>query len=187
MLPYLITSNFTLIINKIKVMYYNNPFSEIQLRTLMEENNMFGFIIQRHDKLQFYSYNDNTNNFDLNTGVMKKIFENNKRLLSDYNKFYGSLNYIDTNKPAKFKITDIAKKGNKKSVKGFNCVNSTIQIIKKDIDRVYKDIYKGINNIVYQKPILCNDLEILLKRKDAESNNKWYYIAEHYTIFKFKN
>lgn len=184
-LPYLVTSDFTLIDNKIKVKYYNNPFNETQLKILIEENNMFGFIIQRNDKLQFYSYDDNTDKFDLNTGILKKIFENNKRILSDYNKLYGFLNYLDTNKNAAFKITDIAKKGEKKSVKGFTCITSTIQIIKKNIDRVYKDIYKGLHNAVYQKNILCNDLEILLKRKDSESDNKWYYIAEHYTIFKF--
>ncbi len=187
MLAYLVTNNFVLIINKIKVHYYNNPFSEVQLRKLLEENNMFGFIIQKNDKLQFYSYDDNTDKFDSNSGVLKKIFENNKRILSDYNKLYGFLSYTDTNKSGTFKITDIAQKGEKKSVKGFTCINSTIQIIKKNINRVYKDIYKGLHNAVYQKGILCNDLEILLKRKDSESENKWYYIAEHYTIFKFNN
>ena len=82
---------------------------------------------------------------------------------------YGFLNYTDTNKGATFKITDIAQKGEKKSVKGFTCTTSTIQIIKKNIDRVYKDIYKGLHNATYQKGILCNDLEVLLKRKDAEN------------------
>lgn len=187
MLAYLITSNFTLIINKIKINYYNDPFSETQLRKLLEENNMFGFILQKNDKLIFYSYDDNSDKFDINSGILKKIFENNKRVLSDYNKLYGFLNYTDTNKGATFKITDIAQKGEKKSVKGFTCTTSTIQIIKKNIDRVYKDIYKGLHNATYQKGILCNDLEVLLKRKDAENESKWFYIAEHYTIFKFNN
>lgn len=184
MLTYLVTSTFVLMINKIKTNYYNNPFSEIQLRKLLEENNMFGFIIQKSDKLQFYSYDDNTDKFNINSGVLKKVFENNKRILSDYNKLYGFLSYTDSNKAGVFKITDIAQKGEKKSVKGFTCTTSTIQIIKKNIDRVYKDIYKGLNGAIYQKNILCNDLEIMLKRKDAESDNKWFYIAEHYTIFK---
>ena len=182
-LPYLITNSFSLIINKIKVKYYNNPFSESQLRMLMENNNMFGFIIQKHDKLQFYSYDDNTDKFDINSGVLKKIFENNKKQLSNYNKLYALLNYNDVNKSAVFKIIDIAQKGQKKSVTGFTCTTSTIQIIKKYIERIYKNIYTGLYNITYQKNILCNDLEILLKRKDSENESKWFYIAEHYKIF----
>ena len=113
-------------------------------------------------------------------GMLKKINEINKIKINDYNKLYGFLFYDDSNKSASFKITDIAQKGEKKSVKGFKCITSSIQTIKKNINRLNPKIFN--KDTTYQKHILCNDFEALLKEKDLSDDKKWYYIAEHYSI-----
>ena len=182
------------LLNCIKLYLINNKYNlsylklDLSLNASIQKtldtirNNILGFIIQKKDKLIFFRYDENENKFIENNIFLKNIIEINKfnSQLTNNNKLYGYLSYDSSTKYASFKIVDLIQKGIKKSVTGFKCVNSSIQIIKKYILSIDKNYSK--TNLLEQKNIFCNDFELLLMKKNNTDSKVWYYTAEHYSI-----
>ena len=100
------------------------------------------------------------------------------------NKLYGYLKYEKGRAIPYFKIIDTLTKGDKKSVSGIICNTKTTNEIKKTINNLDDRILKN-PNVQINKNILCNDIELIMKRNDNNKldGKKWYYTPEEYEIY----
>ena len=146
-------------------------------------NTIYGFIIIKLNKLQLYKYDYNKNIYELNNNLIKNIIEKKKKNinLTNHNKIYGFIIYDKINQDAIFKITDLALKGDKKSVKGARCSNNNINDINKYLSILLPNYNK---NEKIKKNNLCNYLEYLFLKYDIKKkmNKKWYFTPEEYYI-----
>ena len=149
------------------------------------KKSIYGFIIQNENKLELFILNSEKE-FEKNQGNLRKIIEHHKKLMNKTpsNKLYGYLKYEKGRDAPIFKITDIITKGDKKSVSGITCSTKTTNEIKKNINKLDDKILKN-KNILTSKTVLCNDIEILMKRNDELKldGKKWYYTPEEYEIY----
>ena len=104
--------------------------------------------------------------------------------LTPNNKLYGFLKYEKGRANPYFKIIDTLTKGDKKSVGGIVCNTETTNGIKKTINNLDDRILKN-TNVKINKHILCNDIELLMKRNDNNKidGKKWYYTPEEFEIY----
>ena len=170
------------IINKYTISYY-----EI-FRSNDVKVKVYGFYVMNFDKLIFYYYNEDENKFVVDIGLLKKVIKVKKEQIDSQgiNKLYGYLNYKDKNKDAVYKITDLIQKGDKKSVKGFKCLNGQSQDIEKYIRMIQPKYFSKIT-VIKHKDVLCKDLELLMKMKDAENKKKFFFTAEEHFIKDYSN
>jgi hypothetical protein len=123
--------------------------------------------------------------FENDSGNINKIKEFKKDQLNKtpMAKLYGYLKYEKHNSEPSFKVTDLSM-GEKKSVTGGTCVISPLKDILKKIKIIDSRILRS-ENFQYSKNIVCNDLEVLLKRNDNVklTGKKWYYTPEEYHIY----
>ena len=93
------------------------------------------------------------------------------------NKLYGYIKYEKGREHPHFKITDTLTKGEK-------CNTKTTNEIKKNLNKLNDKLLKT-KKIQFNKLILCNDVELLMKRNDNIKLNgkKWYYTPEEYEIY----
>jgi hypothetical protein len=149
------------------------------------KKNIYGFIIQNENKLELFIINSEKE-FEKNQGNLRKIIEYHKKLMNKTpsNKLYGYLKYEKGREIPIFKITDIITKGDKKAVIGASCFTESTNEIKKKLNKLDDKLLKN-KNILTSKNILCNDIEILMKRNDKIKldGKKWYYTPEEYEIF----
>ena len=148
------------------------------------KKNIYGFIIQNDNKLELFYFNPD-NKFEKNQGNLKKVVENRLILLNKTpnNKLYGFLKYEKHNMPPVFKIIDIIAKGHKKSVKGITCKTKKTTEIKKNLNKLDDKVLRS-STANYSIRVLCNDIEILMKRNDTikKDGKKWYYSPEEFYI-----
>ena len=169
-----------------KHIIYNNEIFHAGNKQTLADKTIFGFIIQNEAKLELFTINPNTRVFEKNQGNIKKIVEFRKAQLekTPHNKIYGYLKYEKGKEQPSFKITDIITKGDKKAVSGIICYTKSSNEIKKTVNKLDDKIFKN-KHINYNKNILCNDIELVLKRKDNINldGKKWYYTPEEYHIY----
>jgi hypothetical protein len=148
------------------------------------KNNIYGFIIQNDNKLELF-YFTTDKKFEKNQGNLKKVVEHRFSILNKTpnNKLYGFLKYEKHNLPPVFKVTDIISKGEKKSVKGITCKTKKTTEIKKNLNKLDDKVLRS-PHANYSIRVLCNDIEILMKRNDIikKDGKKWYYSPEEYYI-----
>jgi hypothetical protein len=177
--------NETKIENSIKnyIVFMNDIFPDYKLDSDSRKN-IYGFIIQNNNKLELF-YLTPDKKFEKNQGNLKKVIENKLMHLNKTasNKLYGFLKYEKNNLPPVFKITDIIAKGEKKSVKGITCRTKKTIEIKKNLNKLDDKVLRT-PNANYSIRVLCNDIEILMKRNDTikKDGKKWYYSPEEYYI-----
>ena len=168
------------------IIYYNDIFPSNNKHQSNSDKQIYGFIIQNDTKLELYVINPNTNVFEKNQGNVRKIIEFRKAHLqkTPHNKIYGYIIYEKNREHPNFKITDTLTKSDKKSSSGIICHTKSSNEIKKTINKLDDKIFKN-KNINYNKHILCNDIELVLKRKDNNKidGKKWYYTPEEYHIY----
>ena len=148
-------------------------------------NNIYGFIIQNDNKLELFILTDDKI-FEKNQGNLRKIIEFRTKQLkaAPPNNLHGYLKYEKGIDIPAFKIKDISTKGDKKSVSGIKCITKSTTDIKKNLNKLDDKILRS-KHVNYNKNALCNDIELLLKRNDANRVNKkkWFYTPEEYFIF----
>lgn len=173
---------------KTNIVYMNEIFHNVQSQKDKDDkdiNNIYGFIIQNDNKLDLFILTDDKI-FEKNQGNLRKIIEFRKKLLKAIppNNVHGYLKYEKGIDIPAFKIKDINTKGDKKSVSGIKCITKSTTDIKKNLYKLDDKILRG-KNVNYNKNALCNDIELLLKRNDADrlNNKKWFYTPEEYFIF----
>ena len=153
-------------------------------RDARDIENIYGFIIQNESKLELFILTDEKV-FEKNQGNLRKIveFRKNQMKLTPNNNLHGYLKYEKGIDIPVFKMVDIITKGEKKSVSGIKCITDSTTNIKKNLNKLDDKILRS-KHINYNKNALCNDIEIILKRNDAEKLNKkkWFYTPEEYFI-----
>lgn len=166
------------------IVYMKDVFPDTRLETDIKKS-IYGFIIQNENKLELFILNSEKE-FEKNQGNLRKIIEHHKKLMNKTpnNKLYGYLKYEKGRDAPIFKITDIITKGDKKSVIGGTCSTKSTNEIKKNLNKLDDKILKN-KNILTSKNVLCNDIEILMKRNDEIKldGKKWYYTPEEYEIY----
>jgi len=180
--------------NKIKlsikkhIVYMNEIFHDTKSqkdKDINDINDIYGFIIQNDNKLELFILTDEKI-FEKNQGNLRKIIEFRKKILKTVspNNLHGYLKYEKGIDIPAFKIKDISTKGNKKSVIGIKCITDSTTNIKKNVNKLDDRVLRG-KNVSYNKNALCNDIELILKRYDADklNNKKWFYTPEEYFIF----
>ena len=183
-----LSNNEEKIENSIKkyIVFMNDIFPDYKT-DVDPKKNIYGFIIQNDIKLELFYFSPDKK-FEKNQGNLKKVVENRFRLLNKTpsNKLYGFLTYEKHNTVPVFKIIDIIAKGEKKSVKGITCKTKKTTEIKNNLNKLDDKILRS-PNANYSIRVLCNDVEILMKRNDTikKNGNKWYYTPEeYYIVFK---
>jgi hypothetical protein len=165
------------------IVYLNDVFPDSKPEIDIKKS-IYGFIIQNENKLELYILNSNKE-FEKNQGNLRKVIEQRRKILTKTpnNKIYGYLKYEKGREIPLFKITDITK-GEKKSLIGSTCTTKKTNEIKKHINKLDDKILKS-KTLLMNKNVLCNDIEILLKRNDNMKNDgkKWYYTPEEYEIY----
>jgi hypothetical protein len=164
------------------IVYMKAVFPDTKQETDIKKN-IYGFIIQNENKLELYILNSNKE-FEKNQGNLRKIIEHHRKTMNKPpNKLYGYLKYEKGRDYPIFKITDITK-GEKKSLIGTTCITKTTHDIKKNINKLDEKILKD-KNVLINKNVLCNDIELIMKRNDAINldGKKWYYTPEEYEIY----
>ena len=148
------------------------------------KKNIYGFIIQNDNKLELFYFTPEKK-FEKNQGNLKKVVENRKEIINKTpsNKLYGFLKYEKHNMSPVFKIIDIIAKGEKKSVKGITCKTKKTSEIKKNLNKLDDKVLRS-PTANYSIRVLCNDIEILMKRNDTikKDGKKWYYSPEEFYI-----
>jgi hypothetical protein len=166
------------------IVYYHDIFPE-RKRDPDNRKNIYGFVIQNNAKLELFSALPE-GGFENNSGNVNKYKEYRKAILdkTPMNKLHGYLKYEKNNSEPIFKITDIAIKGEKKSVTGNICTLKGAKYIISKIKSLDSRVVRG-EGFQYTKTILCNDVEALLRRNDMNKVNsrKWYYSPEDYSIY----
>jgi hypothetical protein len=165
---------------KNNIVYMSNIFPDRK----KDKDNIYGFIIMNESKLELWSALE-SGGFENDSGNINKIKEFKKDQLNKtpMAKLYGYLKYEKHNSEPSFKVTDLSM-GEKKSVTGGTCVISPLKDILKKIKIIDSRILRS-ENFQYSKNIVCNDLEVLLKRNDNVklTGKKWYYTPEEYHIY----
>ena len=178
------------VLNK-HIIYYDDifPAGNKQQVRLNTDKTIYGFIIQNESKLELFTINPTTNIFEKNQGNIRKVIEFCKAELNKtpHNKLYGYIRYEKGREQPNFKITDMITKGDKKAVSGIICYTKKSNEIKKIVNKLDDKLFKN-KTINHNKHILCNDIELILKRKDNINldGKKWYYTPEEYYIY-FEN
>jgi hypothetical protein len=166
------------------IVYFQDIFPE-RKRDADTRKNIYGFVIQNSARLELYSALPE-GGFENDSGNVNKYKEYRKAVLSKtpMNKLHGYLKYEKSNSEPIFKITDIAIKGEKKSVTGIICTLKGAKYIISKIKSLDSRVVRG-EGFQYTKTILCNDVEALLRRNDMIKLNgrKWYYSPEDYGIY----
>jgi hypothetical protein len=160
--------------------------TEIITMVFKPRQQIYGFVIQNNNnKLELYSALPE-GSFEHNSGNIGKYRENRHAQLNKYsaNKLYGYLKYEKHNAEPTFKITDLESKGDKKSVTGSTCLIKPVKDILKQIKQLDPKLIR-MEKFQYTKTILCNDVEIMLRRNDEQKlgGHKWFYTAEDYFIY----
>jgi hypothetical protein len=159
------------------IVYMKDVFPDTKQETDIKKN-IYGFIIQNENKLELYILNSNKE-FEKNQGNLRKIIEHHKKNMSKTpnNKLYGYLKYEKGREIPIFKLTDIATKGE-------TCFTKKTHEIKKTLNKLDDKILKD-RNVLINKNILCNDIELIMKRNDLLNldGKKWYYTPEEYEIY----
>jgi hypothetical protein len=180
-----LSNNEKKIENSIKkyIVFMNDIFPDYKSDS-DSKNNIYGFIIQNDNKLELF-YFTTDKKFEKNQGNLKKVVEHRFSILNKTpnNKLYGFLKYEKHNLPPVFKVTDIISKGEKKSVKGITCKTKKTTEIKKNLNKLDDKVLRS-PHANYSIRVLCNDIEILMKRNDIikKDGKKWYYSPEEYYI-----
>ena len=163
------------------IIYLKDIFPDTK-QDVDSNKNIYGFMIQNINNLELFYLNTNKI-FEKNLGNLKKVIENKLMILNKTpaNKLYGFIKYEKANTSPVFKITDIFAKGEKKSVKGITCNNKNTNEIKKNLNKLDDKVLRN-KNASYTKSVLCNDIEVILKRNDTmkKDGKKWYYSPEEY-------
>ena len=98
------------------------------------------------------------------------------------NNLFGYITIDSKNTIPIFKIMDL-RETEKKAQKGSKCIDKQ----KSDIIKYY-NIISNKKIEVKKKEILCNDLEVLFRRKDEDSNDKrWFLNSIQYDLYLLNN
>ena len=180
-----LSNNEKKIENSIKkyIIFMNDIFPDYKPNIDLKKN-IYGFIIQNDNKLELFYFTPEKK-FEKNQGNLKKVVENRKEIINKTpsNKLYGFLKYEKHNMSPVFKIIDIIAKGEKKSVKGITCKTKKTSEIKKNLNKLDDKVLRS-PTANYSIRVLCNDIEILMKRNDTikKDGKKWYYSPEEFYI-----
>lgn len=154
-------------------------FNLVSFDDILNNNNqnIYGFIIGNIKGISFYSLNEKTNKFEIDTGFLNKIKKIKKTELQKYklNNLHALLSIKNDSNEPEFKIKDILN-DDKKSITGSVCFPKSKNEIFGYINLLKSD-YKYKNK---QKAVICNDLELIfrLKDKNKENNKKWFLNVE---------
>ena len=143
-------------------------------------NKIYGFIIANNQTITLYHNKNGVMVVD--TGSIKKIIENKRRVLQKMNisNLYGYLKYDKSDTPPTFKIVDITS-DTKKSIKGMTCESNT----KQNTEKYLKTLGTNIGKL-RTKEVICNDLEFTFIRLNEQKKNGkiWFLYPEDYMLYK---
>ena len=166
------------------IVYIKDMFPNTKVESDIKKS-IYGFIIQNENKLELFILNSEKE-FTKNQGNLRKIIEYYKNLMNKTpsHKLYGFLKYEKGRDAPIFKITDIITKGDRKATIGSSCYTKSTNEIKKTLNKLDDKILKN-KNIITGKNILCNDIEIIMRRNDKIKldGKKWFYTPEEYEIY----
>ena len=143
---------------------------------------IYGYKLIHNNKQLFYVYNQQIGEFEQDQGNRNKILEKQQESLAnspEENNVIGYLKFDKKDTPPSFKIRDIQNKDDVKNIKGTNCNYKG----KSEIYRYIKLLSNNNEDIAKtHKNIMCNDIEILLRRLQQKDKLKkrWFYNAEEY-------
>lgn len=144
----------------------------------------YGFLIGSSRGLIFYSFNEKKKKFEKDNGMMNKIIKIKKKKLENtkVNNLHGLLMNKNNNNEPEFKIKDILS-DDKKSITGSVCFPKSKNEIFNYINLL--DPKYEIKN--KQKNVICNDLELLFRKKDnkRENNSRWFLNVEENLVLSY--
>lgn len=141
---------------------------------------LYGFILYNYKGIQVFSYDIKKKQFNNDIAYNTKILDYRlKKFEKKYtiNKLFGYITIDNKNTLPVFKIMDL-RDTNKKSQKGSKCIDKK----KEDIKQYYK-LLTDKQFIKKKKHILCNNLELLFRRKDALQPKKWFLNSIEYSLY----
>lgn len=148
----------------------------------IKNDDIYGYKLIHNDKQIFYVYNIQSKEFEQDQGNRNKILERqreNMPNLPEESDILGYLKFDKKDTPPSFKIRDVENKDDAKNIKGTNCSYKN----KNEIFRYITVLSNGDDNIEKgHKTLMCNDIEILLRRLDNKMKDKkrWFFNAEEY-------
>ena len=158
------------------LIYYNQVWN-------IDNKTIYGYKLIHNDKQIFYVFNSQLDEFEYDQGNRNKILEKQLETLSSLkpeNEIVGYLKFDKKDTPPSFKIRDIQNKDDVKNIKGTNCSYKGKDDIYDYIKLLLDD--KDIKVDKSHKNMMCNDIEILLRRLNVRKKNKktWFFNAEEY-------
>ena len=148
------------------------------------ENNIYGFFICNYKSILVYKYDTEKKDFIIDNAYNNKIinYRLKKFKTKEINKLFAYITIDNKNAAPTFKIMDL-RDTDKKSQKGSRCIDKQKgQIIK---------YYETISNNKIEtkkKEILCNDLELLFRRKNIKDSSKlWLLNNLEYELYLMLN
>jgi hypothetical protein len=141
-------------------------------------NDIYGYRIIADNKQQFVAYNKG--NFIIDDGNYQKFIDvqryKNLNQLPD-NLLYGYLKIDKISQPPMLKIRD-ARGGDRKAIKGISCIYKSVN----EIADYIEFLSKGHKTSKKNKKLMCDDIEIILRRNDKikKNNSRWFYNAIEY-------
>lgn len=148
------------------------------------QNNIYGFFICNYKSILVYKYDVEKKDFVIDNAYNNKIINYKLKDFKNIkiNKLFGYITIDSKNAAPTFKIMDL-RDTDKKSQKGSRCIDKQ----KSQIIKYYKDISnKKID--IKKKEVLCNDLELLFRRKNSEDSNKlWLLNNLEYELYLMLN
>ena len=141
-------------------------------KKISSQYDIYGFFICNYKSILIYKYEKETNDFVIdnayNNRIIKHKFDNFKK--NKINNLFAYITIDNKNTIPTFKIMDL-RDTDKKSQKGSKCSDKQKgQIIK---------YYETISNKkieVNKKEVLCNDLELLFRRKNKNDSSKLWLL-----------
>jgi len=148
------------------------------------ENNIYGFFICNYKSILVYKYDTEKKDFIIDNAYNNKIINYRLKQFKEekINDLFAYITIDNKNAAPTFKIMDL-RNTDKKSQKGSKCSDKQ----KSQIIKYYETISK--NKIeTKKKDILCNDLELIFRRKDNEDSSKlWLLNNLEYELYLMLN
>jgi hypothetical protein len=161
------------IIRRYNIVYYEMIYPEEKERS----GAIYGFILANVATVELYEYNEETRDYTLDSGNMRRYVELFRKHRKGVSKVHGFIKYENLDSAAILRIVDRNKNGEKESVKGMVC-NSVNKEHIRDYLRMFGLTHRGSSKISE-----CNDIEVCFMRKsDADKALYWFLCPEEYLL-----
>ena len=163
-------------VKKTKNVHSNKKSSK---KVLKQKEKIYGFIICNYKGINIFNFDYKTkefiNDIAYNTKIIDYKLKKFRKII--INKLFGYVTINTKNTIPIFKIMDL-RDTNKKSQKGSKCIDKN----KEDIKQYY-NILSDNKFVKKKKKILCNNLELLFRRKDKQQPKKWFLNDIEYNLY----